>query len=87
MKIRIIVFLLLFFALKAQQFSFDEASPIRQGVHVEWYRTVAPSLDGSSIFVWSDTRFGMRNVFAHKIDKNGNLLWGEAGSVVTDLPG
>ena len=87
MKIRIIVFLLLFFVLKAQQFSFDEASPIRQGVHVEWYRTVAPSLDGSSIFVWSDTRFGMRNVFAHKIDKNGNLLWGEAGSVVTDLPG
>ena len=29
----------------------------------------------------------MRNVFAHKIDKNGNLLWGETGAVVTNLPG
>ena len=46
MKIRTIVFLLLFLDLQGQQFSFDEASPIRQGVHVEWYRTVAPSLDG-----------------------------------------
>ena len=37
--------------------------------------------------MWSDTRFGMRNVFAHKIDKNGNILWGETGTVVTNLPG
>ena len=76
MKIRVLLFFLTIFSLKAEQFTFDNASPIRQGVHVEWYRTVVPSLDGSAIFVWSDTRFGMRNVFAHKIDKNGNLLWG-----------
>ena len=34
-----------------------------------------------------DTRFGMRNIFAHKIDQDGNLLWGSNGSVVTNLPG
>ena len=87
MKTRVLLFFLTILSLKAEQFTFDNASPIRQGVHVEWYRTVVPSLDGSAIFVWSDTRFGMRNVFAHKIDKNGNLLWGETGSVVTNLPG
>ena len=37
--------------------------------------------------MWSDTRYGMRNIFAHKIDQDGNLLWGEEGTVVTDLPG
>ena len=87
MKIRVLLFFLLSFSLKAEQFTFDNASPIRQGVHVEWYRTVVPSLDGSAIFVWSDTRFGMRNVFAHKVDKNGSFLWGEAGTVITNLSG
>jgi len=87
MKIRALLFFLIIFSVKAEQLTFDNASPIRQGVHVEWYRTVVPSLDGSAIFVWSDTRFGMRNVFAHKIDKNGNILWGETGTVVTNLPG
>ena len=63
------------------------ATPIRQGVHVEWYRTVCPGSDGAAIFVWSDTRYGMRNVFAHKIDKSGDFVWGESGTAITDLPG
>ena len=29
----------------------------------------------------------MRNIFAHKIDQNGNLLWGLDGAVITNLPG
>ncbi len=68
-------------------FDTQDGAPIRQGVHVEWYRTVAPGADGEAIFVWSDTRFGMRNIFAHKIDQDGQLLWGSEGAVVTDLPG
>ena len=35
--------------------------------------------------MWSDTRYGMRNIFAHKVNGNGDLLWGEDGAVVTDL--
>lgn len=68
-------------------FDTQNGSPIRQGVHIEWYRTVAPGNNGEAIFVWSDTRYGMRNIFAHKVDQNGQLLWGEQGAVVTDLPG
>ena len=48
-------------------FDTPDGAPIRQGVHIEWYRTVAPGNDGEAIFVWSDTRYGMRNIFAHKI--------------------
>ena len=68
-------------------FDTPDGAPIRQGVHIEWYRTVAPGNDGEAIFVWSDTRYGMRNIFAHKIDQNGQLLWGDQGAIVTDLPG
>lgn len=61
--------------------------PIRQGVHIEWQKTVCPGENGTAIFVWSDTRFGARNVFAQKIDTNGSLLWGDEGAAVTHLPG
>ena len=61
--------------------------PIRQGVHIEWQRTVCPGDNGSAIFVWSDTRNGSRNVFAQKVNSNGSFLWGADGAAVTDLPG
>tara|TARA_B100000686_G_C16806876_1_gene991958 strand:- start:32946 stop:35966 length:3021 start_codon:yes stop_codon:yes gene_type:complete len=71
----------------AENFSSTSGAPIRQGVHTEWYRTVAPGNSGEAIFVWSDTRFGMRNIFAHKVNLEGTLIWGETGAVITNLPG
>ena len=68
-------------------FNSEDGAPIRQGVHIEWYRTLASGNEGEAIFVWSDTRYGMRNIFAHKINQSGELLWGETGAVVTNLPG
>ena len=50
--------------LLATGFDTEDGAPIRQGVHIEWYRTVAPGSQGEAIFVWSDTRYGMRNIFA-----------------------
>jgi len=74
--------------LKAQDMSWDSNGlPIRQGVHIEWQRTVCPGEPGSMIFVWSDTRYGSRNIFAQKVDSSGSLLWGTGGSDVTNLPG
>ena len=68
-------------------FDTQDGAPIRQGVHIEWYRTVAPGNQGEAIFVWSDTRYGMRNIFAHKVNEQGTFLWGDQGAVVTNLPG
>ena len=51
MKIWIAIILFSLSIIKADAFTFDQASPIRQGVHVEWYRTVAPSLDLSLIHI------------------------------------
>jgi len=73
--------------LFATGFNSEDGAPIRQGVHIEWYRTVSPGNSGEAIFIWSDTRFGMRNIFAHKVNAEGDFLWGETGTIVTDLPG
>ena len=71
----------------ASGFNDQDGAPIRQGVHIEWYRTTAPGNEGEAIFVWSDTRYGMRNIFAHKINQEGDLLWGDSGAIITNLPG
>ena len=63
----------------ASGFDTEDGAPIRQGVHIEWYRTVAPGNNGEAIFVWSDTRYGMRNIFAHKVNQDGDLMWGDNG--------
>ena len=73
--------------LFANDFDFPDGAPIRQGVHIEWYRTVSPGNAGEVIFTWSDTRFGMRNIFSHKVNQEGEMSWGDNGAVVTNLPG
>jgi len=81
------IILLLISGLFASVFDSEDGAPIRQGVHIEWYRTVAPGNQGETIFVWSDTRYGMRNIFAHKVNLDGEFIWGEMGAVITNLPG
>ncbi|RMF10815.1 MAG: hypothetical protein D6762_00740, partial [Candidatus Neomarinimicrobiota bacterium] len=49
--------------------------PIRQGIAIEWQRTVCPGDNGSWIVIWSDTRYGHRNIFAQKVDATGTALW------------
>ncbi len=41
---------------------------VRQGYHIEWQRTAEEGGPGELIISWSDTRFGMRDLFAQKID-------------------
>jgi len=87
MNKKLLIILCLIVQVYPSGFSDQDGGPIRQGVHIEWYRTISPGNDGEAIFVWSDTRFGMRNIFAHKVNQDGNLLWGDEGTIVTNLPG
>lgn len=73
--------------LFANNFDSQDGAPIRQGVHIEWYRTVSPGNPGEVIFTWSDTRYGMRNIFSHKVNQEGEMIWGSNGAIVTNLPG
>ena len=87
MRINFIFFIFLSFVIGQDMVWQNNGIPIRQGVHIDWQRTVCPGESGSMIFVWSDTRYGSRNVFAQKVDSSGVLLWGSQGSAVTNLPG
>ena len=70
------------------QFDWQENGvPVRQGAHIEWQRTGDVGDNGEMIFVWSDTRTGGRDIYAQKVDLNGNSLWDTEGTVVVSTPG
>ncbi len=64
---------------------------IRQGWHIEWFRAGeardAGVNAGEVSFVWSDTRFGDRGVFAQVVGTNGNLKFANNGIKISDAPG
>jgi hypothetical protein len=64
------------------QLRWPASKPVRQGVNIEWSRASQPMDDGSVVYVWSDTRYGDRDLFAQKVDENGNTLWGTNGILV-----
>ena len=65
----------------------DGGLPLRQGVHIEWQRSGIVASDGSLIMTWSDTRNSIRDIYAQKIDSDGNYLWQDGGAVVVDVDG
>ena len=66
----------------------DNGIAVRQGNHIEWLRTADVGNQGEMIFAWSDTRDGGRDVYAKKIDVNGQELWGDGdGILVVSAPG
>ena len=45
-----------------------DGTPVRQGYHIEWQRSAENGDTGELIISWSDTRFGLRDLFAQKVD-------------------
>ena len=78
-----IIFTLLFSQYDWQ----DNGVPVRQGIHIEWQRTGDNGNDGEMIFAWSDTRQGVRDIYAQKVDENGNKIWSENGVTVVETAG
>jgi hypothetical protein len=50
---------------------------------------MVPDGAGGAIFAWTDTRAGVNdsNLYAQRLDANGNRLWGDNGTAICDLPG
>ena len=72
------------------QFDWDDnGTAIRQGYHIEWQRTADVGSSGEVIFAWSDTRDGGRDIYALKIDENGNVAdgWDINGQIVVKADG
>ena len=83
-----LICVILYVSALAAQFDWQENGvPVRQGAHIEWQRTGDVGDNGEMIFVWSDTRTGGRDIYAQKVDLNGNSLWDTEGTVVVSTPG
>jgi hypothetical protein len=81
-KFYLILLLLTASVINAQILQWSEEVPIRQGENIEWYRSSAP-VDGNCIvYTWSDTRNGDRDVWAQKMDSNGNKMWNVGGVLI-----
>ena len=83
-----ILFLLFVGSIVFAQFDWQgDGVKVRQGIHIEWQRTAVVGNNGEVIFVWSDTRHGGRDIYAQKVDINGNFLWGDGGTPVVFVSG
>jgi len=60
----------------------ENGIPVRQGYHIEWFRSGDIDSDGKMIIVWSDTRTSSRDVYAQKVDQSGNTIWTENGKII-----
>ena len=86
MKKLFIALLLLFMLSLNAQLLWEHSIPVRQSVNIEWGRSSAKTPDGAMVYVWSDVRRGDRDVYAQKVDGDGNMLWGEE-STNSSYPG
>ena len=55
----------------------DNGIPIRQGENIEWSRAADVLTDGNIVYVWSDTKLGDRDLWAQKMNSDGDRLWGD----------
>jgi hypothetical protein len=65
-----------------------DGAAVRQGYHIEWQRTAEEGGPGEFIISWSDTRFGMRDLFAQKLSAatpGQPALWSSNGGAVDAL--
>lgn len=81
-KLIILCTLMISISLAWAQLQWEYSLPVRQGVNIEWSRASEPLSDGSVVYVWSDTRNGDRDLWAQRVDDQGNLLWGAEGKLV-----
>ncbi|MDD3052041.1 MAG: hypothetical protein PHR06_12975, partial [Candidatus Cloacimonetes bacterium] len=83
MAVLIITVIAALAALNAANLRLEEnGRSLRQGVNIEWFRSGTSLEDGTVVYTWSDTRFAGRDLFAQRLDAQGNKLWGENGLMV-----
>ncbi len=80
MKYLISTLLLFIYCLSFAQIQWQENGiPVRQGENIVWNQTSVSCDDETVVSIWTDTRNGIRGVYAQKVDINGNSLWGDNG--------
>jgi hypothetical protein len=53
----------------------DNPAPVLRGDNIMWNRCAVSTNDGGVIYVWSDSHRGSRDIYAQKLDSDGNPVW------------
>jgi len=72
-------FILFPFFLFSQTQWQENGVPVRQGDNIDFEQTAVSIADETVVTIWTDTRNGVRGLYAQKTDINGNSLWQEGG--------
>jgi len=54
----------------------ENGIPVRNAENIQWNRSTV-SIENDLVYVWSDCRRGDRDIWAQRVDINGNNLWEE----------
>ena len=87
-RLILIVILILYIALQPVKVEADifrwgtAGKPVRQADQSYWSKTAALNSDDEVCVAWSDTRDGIRKVYAQKYDPLGNICWDSNGVYV-----
>ena len=68
--------LLPFFLFSQAQWQ-DNGVSVRHAENIRWLGDSCTLEDGSTVIVWKDSRDDSMQIYANRIDENGNLLWGD----------
>lgn len=78
MKKNLILLLFIFPILVSAQVQWQNGGvPVRLGDNINYDFFMTSQDDNTFVNVWSDTRNGIRGIFAQKVDSSGNKLWDE----------
>lgn len=87
MKLYFTTILVFLFSSLFGQAMWNEPLPIRQSGSLEWYNSSILTENDEMIHVWSETIHRARDIFATKLDSEGNSLWGEEPILVSNSSG
>jgi hypothetical protein len=81
MKIRCILIMIFTFPmiLTGQVQWQDDGVPLRSAENLRWFGDTVELEDGSVVALWRDTRSENYQIYAQRLDENGNALWDEEG--------
>lgn len=83
----IIMFILLSQISSLQASWILNGTPICTEIGEQWLPRIIPDGAGGAIIVWGDPRDGEDDIYAQRIDGNGNILWSADGSVICNYSG
>ena len=61
--------------------------PVCTAANVQWGQQLTPDGAGGAIVVWEDNRGADTDIYAQRVDQDGNMMWAADGVAICNLAG